>query len=173
MSGTVRCEGCGAIVPEVPELRTGHTYVGAAPGCWVAYTELMGRQLADPGLVEARMLAVDVYMAQHPGVPGRQASQSVWVHLIGLCLALEHGYNGVDSARAKARAASPDVTFEWLEPPASLGSITVLDVLATATNEAQRDAVQGWAASVWAAWAPHQAAVRRRAERLPDGTRRD
>lgn len=158
-------------MPDVPELRADHLYVGAAPGCWAAYAEMIGRQLGDPELAEAGMLAVDVYMAQHPGVPGRQASQSVWVHLIGLCLALEHGYGGVASAGAKARAAAPDATFEWLEPPASLGSITVLDVLATDTADEHRAAVQHWATSVWAAWALHQAAIRRLAEHLPGGSR--
>lgn len=166
MSGTVRCRDCGALVPDIPELRADHLYGGAAPGCWAAYTELIGRQMADPGLFEARMIAADAYMAQHPGDPGRQASQSVWVHLIGLCLALEHGYDGLASARAKARAASPDVRFEWLEPPASLGSITVLDVLAAATPEEHRDAVRCWAISVWAAWEPHREAIRTRVAEL-------
>jgi hypothetical protein len=126
----------------------------------------MGRQLADPGLAGARMLAVDVYMAQHPGVPGRQASQSVWVHLIGLCLALEHGYDGIASARAKSRAAAPEASFEWLEPPASLGPMTTLDVLATATPDEHRAAVRRWAMSVWEAWGAHHGAIRTRAEDL-------
>ena len=117
MPAGVRCPGCEAIVPDLPELRTDHLYVGAAPGCWATYTELIGRQMADPGLFESRMLSVDVYMAQHPGVPGRQSSQSVWGHLIGLYLVFERGYDGIASARAKARVATPEATFEWLEPP--------------------------------------------------------
>jgi hypothetical protein len=167
----VLCPGCGAAVPHVSELRTGHLYVGAAPGCWTAYTELIGRQMTEQGLAEARTLAVDVYMAQHPGVPGRQASQSVWVHLIGLCLSLEHRFDGAASARAKARAASPDAAFDWLEPPASLGPITVFDVLATVTAAEHRAVVQSWAISVWTAWAAHQQAIRRRAEGLLGGGR--
>jgi hypothetical protein len=164
----VRCPGCEAIVPDLPELRTDHLYVGAAPGCWATYTELIGRQMADPGLFESRMLSVDVYMAQHPGVPGRQSSQSVWGHLIGLYLVFERGYDGIASARAKARVATPEATFEWLEPPASMGPITVLDVLATTTADEHGAAVGRWAASVWAAWAPHQGAVRTRADAAVD-----
>ena len=163
------CPGCGAGVTDTSELRTRNVYVGAAPGCWAAYTELLGRQLADPELAEAHMLAVDVYMAQHPGIPGRQASQSVWVHLIGLCLALEHGFDGIASARAKARAAAPEAIFDWLAPPASMGSITLLDVLATETAGDHRAAVQRWAISVWVAWAPRQKEIRKRAERLLSG----
>jgi len=132
--------------------------------------DLLGRQQADSGLAEARMLAVDVYMAQHPGFPGRQASQSAWVHLIGLCLALEHDYDGVSSARAKGRAAAPDASFEWLEPPASPGAMTVLDVLTTASADEHRAAVKRWATSVWAAWAPHQDAVRARVNGMPGPT---
>jgi len=170
-TGTVLCPGCGAFVPSIAELRTAHVYVGAAPGCWAAYTKLIGRQLTEQGLAEARMLSVDVYMAQHPGVPGRQASQSVWVHLIGLCLALEHGFDGAASARAKARAAAPDAIFDWLEPPASFGPITVLDVLATVTAGEHRAAVQRWAISVWSAWAPYEDQIRKRARDLLGGGR--
>jgi hypothetical protein len=166
MSGTAVCPGCRAIVPVVPELRTDHLYVGAAPGCWAAYTELMGLQMADPGLFESRMLSVDVYMAQHPGVRGRQASQSVWGHLVGLCLSLEFGFDGVASARAKARLLAPKATFEWLEPPASLGRITVFDVLEIPAPDEHIVAIDLWAASVWAAWAPYAEHVRRRAEDL-------
>jgi hypothetical protein len=158
---TVRCPDCGAVVPDVPELRTGHTYVGAIAGCWAAYTELMGRQLCDPRLAGVHMLAVDAYMAQHPGTPGRQAAQSVWVHLVGLCLVLEHGIDVVMSARAKARVAAPDATFEWLAPPASLGPVTVLDVLAAPDADGGA-AVRRWAESVWAAWSPHHSAIRQR-----------
>ena len=166
MSGTVLCPGCGAVVPDVTELRADHIYVGAAPGCWASYTELIGRQMADPGLLEARMLSVDVYMAQHPGVAGRQASQSVWGHLIGLCLSLEFGFDGIASARAKALVAAPNATFDWLEPPASLGPVTVLDILATMTPEEHRAGVERWSVSVWAAWAPHAEEIRKRAKRL-------
>jgi hypothetical protein len=79
---------------------------------------------------------------------------------------LEHGFDGVASARAKARLAAPDATFEWLEPPVSRGDMTVLDVLVAETADEQIAAVQRWAATVWAAWAPHHEAVRRRAAEL-------
>jgi hypothetical protein len=168
----MQCPGCRADVPDVEELRPRNLYVGAAPGCWAAYTELLGRQLSDPALAEARMLSVDAYMAQHPGTPGRQSSQSVWVHLIGLCLSLEHGFDGVASARAKARVAAPNAEFTWLEPAESLGPLTVLDVLATSTAEEHRTAVGAWAVSVWEAWGPHQTSIRRRAEELLGPARR-
>ena len=158
----MRCPGCGAEVPDVPELRSGHLYVGAAAGCWASYAELLGRLLGDPSLAEAHMLSVDAYMAQHPGVDERRADQSVWVHLVGLCLSLEHGFGGVASARAKAGVAAPDAVFPWLTPPASLGEVTVLDVLAVHPAESGA-AVRRWAESVWGAWSTHQPAIRERA----------
>ena len=159
---TERCPYCGAVVPKIPELRADHLYVGAAPGCWAAYTELLGRELSDPTLAGVHMLSVDVYMAQHPGGPGRQAGQSVWVHLVGLCLVLEHGYDVLMSARAKARVAAPNARFDWLEPPSSLGPATVLDILATRTAEEHAAAVRSWAEAVWEAWRPHHDRIRRR-----------
>jgi hypothetical protein len=110
-------------------------------------------------------------MAQHPGSPGRQAGQSVWVHLVGLCLVLEHGLDPIASAHAKARVATPDADFPWLAPPASLGPVTVLDVLAATTAQEHRAAVRAWAESVWDAWRPHQGAIRERAGRLLEGRR--
>ncbi len=167
----VHCRDCGALVPDVEELRADHLYVGAAPGCYAAFAELSGRELADVSLGPSRMLATDVYMAQHPGLPGRQAAQSVWVHLAGLCLVLERGVDPISSARAKALVAAPDAEFPWLEPPESLGPMTVLDVLATGSSEEHREAVRAWADSVWGAWRVHQPAVRARVERLFGGRR--
>lgn len=163
VTATVRCPGCAADFPDVAELRSGTLYVGAAAGCWAAYTELIGRQLSDPDLAGSRMLAVDVYMAQHPGVPGRQAAQSVWVHLVGLCLVLEFGFDPIGSARAKARLAAPDATFDWLEPPESLGRLTVLDILRTTSAAEHIVATKRWAEAVWSAWEPHQPGIRQRA----------
>ena len=166
MSETLTCPGCGAVVPVVLEVRDDHLYVGASPGCFAAYADLLGRELSDRSLAGTHMLTVDIYMAQHPGVPGRQSSQSVWVHLVGLCLTLEHGFDGPASARAKARLAAPDARFDWLEPPSTLGTTTVLDVLATTDAAEHASAVRSWAEQVWEAWAAHHGAIRRRATEL-------
>ncbi len=148
------------------EFRTSHTYGGAIPGCYAAFTELVGRQMSDPRMGYAHMLATDVYMAQHPGSPGRQASQSVWVHLVGLCVILEHDFDVVAGARVKAAVAAPGAEFPWLEPPESLGPLTVLDALAASTPEEMTAVVQTWARSVWTAWSLHHEAVRTRAAPL-------
>jgi hypothetical protein len=88
---------------------------------------------------------------------------------VGLCLSLEHGFHGPGSARAKARLLAPGATFSWLEPPASLGSVTVVDVI-RATKAGDGLAVRRWADSVWEAWSPHQQAIRRRTTFLLDAS---
>jgi hypothetical protein len=163
VSRTLRCRDCGAVVPDIEEMRTDHLYVGASPGCFAAFTELIGLEMADVTLQPSHMLATDAYMAQHPGSPGRQSAQSVWVHLVGLCLVLEFGFDAIASAHAKARVAAPNAEFAWLEPPESLGRVTVLDVLGAKSPEEHRAAVRGWARSVWSAWEKHHGVIRERA----------
>jgi hypothetical protein len=89
----------------------------------------------------------------------------VWVHLVGLCLSLEHGFDGIASARAKARLASPDAVFDWLEPPESRGDLTILDVVLSAPDR-HAETVERWASAVWRAWSIHHAVIRARATTL-------
>ena len=102
--------------------------------------------MADPVLFESRMLSVDVYMAQHPGVPGRQSSQSVWGHLIGLYLVFERGYDGIASARAKARVATPEATFASLREGLFGGDLWVftLATVGRARSQAMASSPSEW-----------------------------
>jgi hypothetical protein len=156
-------------VPDVPEVRTGHLYGGALPGCFAAYAGPQGRQCSDPSLAEARMLAVDACMARHPGVPGRQAAQSVRVHLIG---AVRHARARGGRARfgeGQGPGRRAPRRLDWLEPPTSLGSTSVFNVLATAAPNEHRAAVGRWAQDVWHAWAAYRPAIRRRTAAIPAG----
>ena len=103
---------------------------------------------------------------QHPGVPERRAAQSVWVHLVSLCLVLEHGLPVQESGRAMQRLLAGNRGFDWLEPPLSLGTVTVLDVHAAPNPDAHVEAVRRWCNSAWSAWAPHHAAIRELAGHL-------
>src|SRR5690349_16527175 len=94
MSKLVACVGCGAMVPDVDGPT--HRYIGASPGCWQIYGELLA---GTDGIMPHRLL-VDVYAAQHPGVEGKQSSQSVAAHLFVLCLVLEHGLEPGMATRA-------------------------------------------------------------------------
>lgn len=81
---------------------------------------MLGRELSlfDP---ETHRLSVDCHAAQHPGKPSPQAIQSVGVHLVALCLTLEHGMT-VEQVRpvmgelSKGRFFEPIVAGTRAEP---------------------------------------------------------
>ena len=85
----IPCAGCGAIVPNTDGPT--HRYIGASPGCWQRYGQLLAREYGEYAYPDEHRLTVDAYAVQHPGVPGKQSSQSVAVHLMSLCLVLERG----------------------------------------------------------------------------------
>lgn len=152
------CPGCGAAFPrgDGPV----HRYMASSPACWAAFGEVLAREYSEPLLQPTHRLSVDAYAVQHPGVPSRQSIQSVGVHLIRLCLFLEHGLTPQRANEAMLRAGAIKRTFEWLDPPASPGEITVRDVWQTRTLAAHADMVLRWAQSAWAAWSIHHQTVR-------------
>jgi Family of unknown function (DUF5946) len=156
----IRCLGCGALVPESGGSGPSHAYMLAAPGCWALYGEVAAREYADFAYRAHGLQLVDAYAVQHPGVPERRASQSVWIHLVSLCLRLEHGLADDITIRAIQRLASERREYVWLEPPASLGAVTVVDVHAAATAEEHIEAVRRWCESAWTAWAGYHDPVR-------------
>jgi hypothetical protein len=160
--GFAACIGCGALVPDVDGPT--HRYIGASPGCWAAYGELLAREFSDARAYAAHRLTVDTYAVQHPGVPSRLSIQSVAVHLISLCLVLEEGYDFTRATEAMRQALTPRGRFAWLSPPSMAGTMTVLDMLSATDLEQHIDLAQRWARSVWGAWAPHHATIRRWAE---------
>ena len=167
MSGTgglAACPGCGALVPDDPGPT--HAYIGASPGCWAAWGAFQARSFASPAIAAVQPLAVDVYAVQHPGLAERRAIQSVWVHLVSLCLILERGRSPADGIRAKQRLLAGERSFARLEPPPPRYTMTVLDIAAVADPDAVPDAVRRWADVTWAAWRAHHAAVRARVESL-------
>ena len=155
----VACWGCGALVQEVDGAT--HRYIGASPGCWELHGEVMIREI-EPAFSRLSQLTVDTYAAQHPGVDGPQARQSVAVHLMSICLQLERGARQEEATRMLQLVlpSKNRPVFPWLEPPAARGAVTVLDVLAAEGAEAHLAAVRRWAEAVWGAWAEYHATVR-------------
>jgi Family of unknown function (DUF5946) len=143
-ASTSTCPGCGLVLPAFDGPT--HAYIGANASCWALFGELLLRR---PGT-----LATDAYAVQHSGIPERRAIQSVGVHLIGLCLQLEHAANAERHAELLRRVLAQKPNFEWLEPPSPNGSITVVDVLG------HDHSVEAWAHDVWQAWATHHPTVR-------------
>lgn len=82
------------------------------------------------------------------------------MHLISLCLVLERGYDAARATQILDQAVRRfKGQFAWLEPPASRGALTVLDVVRAGDAEEHQRRVRRWAESVWEAWFPHHAAI--------------
>lgn len=162
---TEPCFSCGALVPS----REGpvHGHLRSSPGCWALYGEVLAREYEDAAYMANHQLTVDAYAVQHPGdAPSRAARRSVHLHLASLCAALEHGRSPTEARNMLKRLADGDFEPEWLEPPASPGSVTVADVHAAEGVEAHLAAVERWARSAWEAWAPHHDVIVGRVARL-------
>lgn len=160
MSTLSPCVGCRALVADT-EGPT-HQYLGASPGCWGIYGEVSSRWASHP----AWPLAVDAYAVQHPGVPERRSSQSVWVHLVSLCLIVEYGWTPAMGITAKQHLLARQRTWDWLEPPSDQGAVTILDLVAVTDAGVFATEVRRWAEAVWAAWSAHQPAAGVRAQAL-------
>lgn len=159
MSAPGPCPGCGALFP--PSDGPTHRYIGACAGCWAVFGEVLAREYGDLRYAAVHRLTVDAYAAQHPGVPSPQSISSVAVHLVGLCVTFEPRFAGRRPLDAIRRAAMRKVEFVCLEPPASRGSITVLDVHAARDPVDHAERVTRWARDVWSAWRGHLETVER------------
>ena len=154
----IRCEGCGALVPPIDGPT--HRYLGASPGCWALYGEVLAREYIGVQYSQRHQLTVDTYAAQHPGTPSPQSVQSVNVHLMSICAVLEFGHAPQQAMKLIQRAIAHSMDFSWLEPPKSMGAITIVDVHAAKNPEAHEKIVREWAQSVWNAWGQHPETVR-------------
>jgi hypothetical protein len=152
----VPCVGCGALVRDFDGPT--HRYIGASPGCWAIYTELGAGGL--PATLLSPM-SVDAYAVQHPGTPGTQSTPSVWVHLITLHLILEAGWPTSQAIRLRAAGADAFDGWPWLEPPASMGGVTVVDVVEAAEGDAS--VIDRWVRGAWDAWREQHQTVRSQA----------
>jgi hypothetical protein len=167
----VRCRGCGALVPDLEGTGPpGHEYLDASPGCWALYGDVLGREYSDVRYRAHGRSTVDIYAVQHPGVQGRKSSQSVWIHLVGLHLVIERAMPVDRAIAAQQRLASSRPAWEWLDPPPSLGALTVADVRSATDIEAHVAEVSSWADAAWNAWRGHHDAVRRLARDAADWT---
>jgi CTP:molybdopterin cytidylyltransferase MocA len=152
------CPGCGERILADAGAPT-HEYIGASPGCWASFTELIAREFSDPAYGAVHRHTVDVYAAQHPGTDGRRQRQSVAVHLVAICHWLEHGLIAEQLNPTTQALAREKREWPWLEPPNAY-AMTVLDVLMATSGEQHRRLVREWSASVWQAWSAHHDTVR-------------
>lgn len=151
------CPGCGVVLTA----RQGptHPYMTSSPACWSAYGELLAAQFNDPERIRFHQLVVDTYAVQHPGDDDPRAVRSVGIHLMTLCMFLEHGTDPAMGPRLHSRMVARPV-FHWLNPPDQRGRLTCLDVPTGGPASAARASVYAWARHAWASWAIHQNTVR-------------
>lgn len=163
--GTIVCVGCRGVVPDVDGPI--HRYMTAAPGCWRAYTELLGGAGLPPSPPVG--LTVDAYAVTHPGMPGPQSTPSVWIHLVTLCFVLERRWPVDQVNRLRRLAADSFRGWPWLTPPESMSDVTAIDVaaaLAAGDGVSAVSLTRRWVDGAWEAWASHHPAVRARADFL-------
>lgn len=153
------CYGCHARVPDIDGPI--HPYIGAAPGCWAIYGEVLAKEYGEYRDSAVQRLTVDAYAAQHPGVPSRQSIQSVAIHLISLFLIIERRCDFDQMTEAIKRALKQRDDLVWLEPPTWRGNITILDVQKAQSWKEHTRRVRKWAEAVWEAWARHHATIQR------------
>ena len=152
------CFGCGALVPK--KKGPTHQYIGASPGCWEKFGEVLAKEYDEYNYPPVNRLTVDTYAAQHPGTPSKKSIQSVAIHLIGLHLMLDLNYESHQATRILRQAAETPQDFHWLELPPSLGSLTILDVEGAENIKDYTDRVHIWAHTVWQAWQSHHEQIR-------------
>ncbi len=155
---TIACIGCGADVADIDGPT--HRYLGASPGCWAAYGDVLAREYSDALYFRNHRLTVDAYSVQHPGRPSPQTVQSAAVHLLSLCIVLEEGLPPDRATALLQGFVRHKKQFRWLDPPANHGPVTVVDVRAAATADEHCTLVRYWAESAWQAWAPHHGVIR-------------
>ena len=102
--------------------------------------------------------AVDAYGAQHLRV-GKSTIGGAFT-LAGLYLAVEKGFTGRRVQLMHVEMAKRSKEWPRFTPPATLGAMTVADVVAVEPGPERDERLLDWCKSVWAAWAADQSRVR-------------
>jgi len=152
----IPCIGCSARVSNIDGPT--HKYLGVSPGCWKIFGEVLAKEYGDPEYMKVHRLTVDAYALQHIGVEEPRTIQSMNLHLLALCAALEHGvdYGFIPKIMNDRLAEYKNKSvFSWLSPPASFGANTVVDVARAQNADEHSILVHGWAIDVWQQWHEH------------------
>ena len=152
----VACPGCGLLLP--PEAGPVHRYMTASPACWRSFGELLATFYSETDRLDFRQLIVDAYAAQHPGEGGREQVQSIGIHLMTLCLFLEHGVDPSRGSELHQRMIRRP-TFHRIDPQGST-HVTVRHVPLQGTAEIARERAYEWSRGVWDLYAANHDTVR-------------
>jgi len=138
-----------------------HRYMASSAGCWAAFGQVLAREYSDAAFFEVHRLSVDAYAVQHPGEPSKQTIGSIGVHLMRLCLFHEKGLTAEDANAAMLGVSKNKNMFVWLDPPLSLGEITVADLLDVKNVDDHKSMSRKWAKGAWDAWSGHHSTIRK------------
>ena len=114
------------------------------------------------GYDPAHGLVVDAYMAQHPGDgTDRRDRQSVFVHLIGLCVRLEQhtSYHLVPDLFQRVLQQRSD--FPVLSRSHGPGLLTVVHMVGASDSPEYERRAREWGNAVWESWSGEHERIRR------------
>jgi hypothetical protein len=153
------CHGCGLELTPID----GPTdaYGGASPACWALFGELLRRDYEELKYPAVHGLAVDAYMAQHPGYATAAGRRSVITHLLGLQAWFERGLRGRALIAVRVGAFPDKSDPAPFLPVPSHGALTVAQVV-NGPIEEHATRIEAWARSVWSSWSAHHEAIRSR-----------
>lgn len=167
-TAVTECPGCRLEMPPGRGLYDGYYHV--TPECWSVYLEVLEREFSNMVLFgRVHQLTVDTYAAQHAG--GAHKAKSVCVHLVGLCVVVEHGVPPSRAARHLQWVAQHAAPYPEFEPPRTTGSSTVLDVALADGPREHEERVRAWATEVWESWGHMHDTIRGLAEASLVGVR--
>ena len=156
VGATNPCPGCGVAL-EATDWPMGRR-ANASPACWLVYTQVLGYEAQHlTRLGRLHQLTVDAYAAQHAGAPSPPIATAFG--LIGLFLALEHGWSGTAVRAAHQLLAQRHSTWPSFRARTSGPVLTVADVAGAIMPEEHASRVEAWARSVWGSWAPEHPQV--------------
>ena len=156
MRSRTPCPGCGIVLPDGPPAEPARLH--ATPACEAVLNEILGYEFQHPVMLRYHQLTVDAYGAQHAG--GAAPQLRVAAGLVGLWLALEHGFSAEDVRAVHRRMGHPTPAWPVFEPPLPPQRwLTVLDVAEAGVRQhsdgGHARATGQWAESVWTVWLAH------------------
>jgi hypothetical protein len=128
-----------------------------SPGCWRVFGELVAADYSSAERMTFHQVIVDAYAAQHPGSGDRRQVQSVGLHLMTLCLFLEHDVDPALGPTLHRRMIDRAVFTPLLRT--GPGELTAAHVPTDGPVGLTRRAAYEWANAVWATYEPAQLTV--------------
>ncbi|WP_211171022.1 DUF5946 family protein [Bacillus sp. DNRA2] len=142
------CPGCQGKFPDQNWEESDH--YNALGECEKAYHDLSAYLIELLDMEFPTQHAVDAYGAQHSGKKVKNIRTAF--SLIGLYLAIEHGYTGRQVQKAHMELAKRNIQWPSFNLPSSPYSYSVSDVLFAEKGTNRNEMLMKWAKDVWETW---------------------